>query len=220
MTGSVKLNPSSAISGGGGGTGSDRCIMASAALSKTGSPDPFTMVADTTWPRRSSTKLTRISTFSGVFRRIALVLVEMSHQFLLPGGQDSARAFAGALLRRDRTLRFLGILNARHRRRFRGRQFLRGRRLLRSLFGVVIHRLFQVGLGDDTVRLGGLRRRVLGQIGFLLDRLLLGKRGRGDGCVGVRPGRKVGRLTMRRGQIESNLDRRRAEIIGRLSVCM
>ena len=25
--------------------------------------DPFTMVADTTWPRRSSTKLTRISTF-------------------------------------------------------------------------------------------------------------------------------------------------------------
>ena len=53
-----------------------------------------------------------LDVFLDVFRRIALVLVEMSDQFLLPGGQDSARACAGALLRRDRTLRFLGILNA------------------------------------------------------------------------------------------------------------
>ena len=58
MTGSVKVRPPSATRGGGGGTGSARCSMASAASSKDASPDPFTIRLDNTCPIRSRTKLT------------------------------------------------------------------------------------------------------------------------------------------------------------------
>ena len=145
--------------------------------------------------------------------RIALVLVEVRDQFLLPCGADATGARAGALLRRDRTLRLRRMFDARHRGRLRGHRFLRGRRLHRRLLRIVIHRLLRLVFGDDPIRVLGLRRRVLGQIGLLHDRLLLGKRGRSDGRVGVGSGRKVGRLAMRRSQIEPDLDRRRAEIV-------
>ena len=159
-----------------------------------------------------------LDVFLDVFRRIALVLVEMSHQFLLPGGQIR-RALApvpccGATERSE----FLGILSSRRRRRFRGRQFLRGRRWLRGLFGVVIDPGFLKSISVTIrVRLGGLRRRVLGQIGFLLDRLLLGKRGRGDGNASVSgPGGRSVASRCGEDRMKSNLDRRRAEIIGQL----
>ena len=71
------------------------------------------------------------------------------------------------------------LFDARHRGCFSGGRFLRGLRLLRRFLGIVIDRLFGLGLGDDSVRIVVLGRRVPGQIGFLLDRLLLGKRGRG-----------------------------------------
>src|ERR1700728_461786 len=61
MTGNVKVSPSSATSGGGAGTGSDRCSMAIAASSKEGSPDPFTTRVDSTCPTRSRMKLTTTS---------------------------------------------------------------------------------------------------------------------------------------------------------------
>src|SRR6202030_918042 len=61
ITGKVKLNPSSATSGGGGGTGSDLRTIASAAWSNAASPDPLTMLAERTWPKRSSAKVTTIS---------------------------------------------------------------------------------------------------------------------------------------------------------------
>src|SRR6202035_1649140 len=61
ITGKVKFSPSSATSGGGIGTGSDFRTIASAASSKATSPDPLTMLAESTCPLRSSAKLTRIS---------------------------------------------------------------------------------------------------------------------------------------------------------------
>src|SRR5229473_1511409 len=61
ITGSVKFNPSSATSGGGCGTGSDLRTIASAAWSNAASPDPLTILVESTWPFRSSSKLTTIS---------------------------------------------------------------------------------------------------------------------------------------------------------------
>ena len=46
---------------GGGGTGSDRRTMASAAWSNAASPDPLAMLLESTCPIRSSAKLTKIS---------------------------------------------------------------------------------------------------------------------------------------------------------------
>ena len=48
ITGKVKFNPSSATSGGGCGTGSDRRTIARAASSKAASPDPLTMLVEST----------------------------------------------------------------------------------------------------------------------------------------------------------------------------
>src|SRR5882724_5713052 len=59
-TGRVNLNPSSATSGGGAGTGSERLTMARAASSNAASPDPFTMPVERICPARSSTKPTTI----------------------------------------------------------------------------------------------------------------------------------------------------------------
>jgi acyl-CoA reductase-like NAD-dependent aldehyde dehydrogenase len=61
ITGSVKLSPSSATNGGGIGTGSERRTIASAASSKAGSPEPFSISVESTWPIRSSVKRTWIS---------------------------------------------------------------------------------------------------------------------------------------------------------------
>ena len=64
-------------------------------------------VVESTWPSRSSVKLTWISAdFKRALGRIALVLVEMGHQRLLPGRAHAARGFAGALRRRNRARRF------------------------------------------------------------------------------------------------------------------
>src|SRR3954454_15832383 len=58
ITGRVKLSPSSAISGGGAGTGSERLTMASAASSNALSPDPLSMLVESTWPVLSSVNRT------------------------------------------------------------------------------------------------------------------------------------------------------------------
>src|SRR5712671_1900605 len=48
ITGKVKVRPSSAITGGGIGTGSERRTIASAASSKAASPEPFSISVEST----------------------------------------------------------------------------------------------------------------------------------------------------------------------------
>ena len=63
---------------------------------------------DTTWPIRSSTKLTTTSArLHGAIARIALEFVEVSGQFLLPGHSFAQRALAGSRRGSDGTRRFL-----------------------------------------------------------------------------------------------------------------
>ena len=61
ITGKVNVKPSSAINGGGTGTGSERRTIASAASSKAVSPEPFSISVESTWPMRSSVKRIWIS---------------------------------------------------------------------------------------------------------------------------------------------------------------
>ena len=87
----------------------------------------------------------------------------------------------------------------------------RGLGLHRGDLLLFLLRLLGVVGGDDAIRFFGLGRHLLGKIGVLDHRLLLGQRGRGDGSVGIRARRQVGGLDPRRHHLKADLDRRRAK---------
>src|SRR5947208_4843319 len=65
-------------------------------------------------------------------RRIAFVLLQMSHQFLLPGEARAPCAFTDALCRSDRARSLSDGLRARRRGRLSGNRFRRGSGLYRD----------------------------------------------------------------------------------------
>ena len=155
------------------------------------------------------------------FLRIALVLVEMRDQLLLPGRARTPCALAGADHRRDGTLSFRHFLGTRRRGGFGGNRLGGRLRLHRRDLRIVLFRLFRLVLRHHPVGLFGLGRLVLRQVGFLHLRLLLGELGRSCGSIGVRTRRQVGHLTAHGGHFESDLDRRCAErVIGFLGLQM
>ncbi len=119
-------------------------------------------------------------------RRIALVLVEMRDQFLLPGHSHALHALAGALHRRDRTRPFRNGLGARRGGGFGGDRFRRGRCLNRRDLGLVFLGFLGIVRRHDPIGLLGFGRHFLGQFGLLDLGLLLGLRRRSDRRIGVR----------------------------------
>ena len=154
------------------------------------------MLADSTWPRRSSTKPTVISA----------ALSSGDRWDSACGGRDAPSTAFCQVTRARRAAAPVPIVGATDRSAFgassigRRRGGFGGDRLLRGLgldlrdLGIVLDRLLDVVRRHEPIGLRFLGRRILGQVGFLDLRLLLGERGRGDGRVGLRTGRQVGLL--------------------------
>src|ERR1700694_3582065 len=138
-------------------------------------------------------------------RRIALVLVQMRHQFLLPAETRAPCAFTGALRRGDRARSLSNSLRARRRGRLGGNRVRRGVSLYRCDLRTVLFWPVGIVRRHHPIGIVGLSGYILWQLGFLKLRLLLGKRGRSDGSIGIRTGREVGGLSARRHPLQAAL---------------
>ena len=176
------------------------------------------MLAESTCPIRSSAKADQdLGALLRALRRIALVLVEMGDQLLLPGRAHAPQAFSGALRGSDRTRAFRNGLGAGRGGGFGGDRFRRGGGLHRGDLRDRLPWASSESFGATTRSGSSVSVGVsLGSSGFLHLGLLLGNRGRGDRRIGVRTRRQVGRLqdAAMSSPVRSRSQARRGRIVG------
>ncbi len=146
--------------------------------------------------------------------RIALVLVEMSCQFFLPGDACALRALAVSGRRSNRTRRFGRFFEAWRRGFFGSGCCDRRNGFDRCDFRFVLFGLRRVGWRDHPVGVVGLGRNGLGQIGVLDHRLGFDLGGRRSRRFAVGSDRPLTLLEMRCGEFDADLDGARTNVGG------